>query len=323
MPTTTLESEANTPHALQVHCEGPVNATPPFVMFETEISSSFLDWSWVQRALTAKGVRSCAYSRSGIAYSQQGVNPRTAATMALEFADLMDYLGWDVVKDNVILVGQGYASFIMLLYYSLYGITEHTRNSVKGMIFVDGVHPLDIITPATAPTLCNPNAAPIYDTSLLSYLIACPTGVSRFTTLLNYHPFFFNPYTMYLPTDIQQQLTAILLSCSYFSTVYEEVGYFPVSCGQVYNSSVSKVNGDTFITHIHTHYVGAAFNATAPILRNYTTNLEKMNTINGRGKSVLLGGNASNLNVLMQQDYANSVTKEILTMISANRTTTV
>src|SRR5215472_15984565 len=60
---------------LRIVCDGP-KGTDPTVIFESGAFGFAADWAAVQQQLTAEGVRSCAYDRAGMGYSDPGPLPR-------------------------------------------------------------------------------------------------------------------------------------------------------------------------------------------------------------------------------------------------------
>ena len=60
---------------LRLVCEGP-RGSRPVVWMEVGAFSGAADFAAIQQKLTAKGLRSCAYDRAGMGYSDAGPKPR-------------------------------------------------------------------------------------------------------------------------------------------------------------------------------------------------------------------------------------------------------
>jgi pimeloyl-ACP methyl ester carboxylesterase len=66
---------------LRLVCEGPPSAAPT-VWIEAGAFSGAADFAAIQQKLAQKGLRSCAYDRAGMGYSDPGPNPRNADAIA-------------------------------------------------------------------------------------------------------------------------------------------------------------------------------------------------------------------------------------------------
>ena len=73
---------------LHIVCEGPGGAHPT-VLFEAGAFGFSADWAAVQRRLTAEGVRSCAYDRAGLGFSDPGPGPRDGLKVAADLEALL------------------------------------------------------------------------------------------------------------------------------------------------------------------------------------------------------------------------------------------
>jgi pimeloyl-ACP methyl ester carboxylesterase len=62
---------------IRVLCQGPPSAKP-LVVLESGIFAGAASWNAVQDDLAAQGLRSCAYDRAGVGYSDPGPSPRDA-----------------------------------------------------------------------------------------------------------------------------------------------------------------------------------------------------------------------------------------------------
>ena len=71
--------------ALRIVCEGP-RSDKPLIVMESGIFGFASDWGEVQRALAARGIRSCAYDRAGLGFSDPGPYPRDGVERVLAAA---------------------------------------------------------------------------------------------------------------------------------------------------------------------------------------------------------------------------------------------
>ncbi len=118
-------------HRLRLVCEGP-RSPAPLVLFEAGIYGFAADFGELQRRLTAVGVRSCAYDRAGLGFSDPDPGVRDGVT---------------VVRDlEVLLREAGETGPLVLAAHSMGGI--HARlfagrnlDRVKGLVLLDSMSP--------------------------------------------------------------------------------------------------------------------------------------------------------------------------------------
>jgi pimeloyl-ACP methyl ester carboxylesterase len=77
---------------LHVRFAGPMGATP-LVVLEAGAFGFSADWETVQAGLAAAGLRSMAYDRGGLGFSDPAPPPRDAAAIAADLEDLLKVLG--------------------------------------------------------------------------------------------------------------------------------------------------------------------------------------------------------------------------------------
>lgn len=296
---TTTADDINVPHVVQVNCEGPVNATPPYVLFESDIGGTYLDWTWIQRNLTANGIRSCSYTRSGLGFSQTGIQPRTAESMALELADIYSHLNLGYDPKSLIIVSQGFGSFVSRVFHSV-----HIPDVVKGFVFVDAIHQNEM-------NQCNKDATPIYDGYLSTSAFSCSIGWNRFqSTVIGADLYFQNPHVDELPDDVYDEVNALLSRCQWYDTVYLEDGFKEISCGQASNlPNANRVNAD--IVQIMSQFVEVDG---AQIPRNSTYHQQISNWTTANGKAITIPS-TTDKNIVMNQVSAMSIAQEILDMM--------
>jgi len=116
---------------LRIVCEGP-EGPGPTVIFEAGAFGFSADWAEVQDRLAAQGVRSCAYDRAGLGYSDPGPPPRDGVAVAEDLEKLL--IAADVPPPYVV-VGHSMAGVRIWLFY------ERNKDKVSGLVFVDAATP--------------------------------------------------------------------------------------------------------------------------------------------------------------------------------------
>lgn len=113
--------------SMHLVCEGPATGSPT-VLFESGAFGFSADWAVVQARLAAKGVRSCAYDRAGLGFSDPGPGPRDGAAV---MADLDALLAAAHVDGPYIYVGHSMAG----LYARIF--TARHADEVAGVVLCD------------------------------------------------------------------------------------------------------------------------------------------------------------------------------------------
>jgi pimeloyl-ACP methyl ester carboxylesterase len=116
---------------MRIVCEGP-KSDRPLVVMESGIFGFAADWGVVQARLAAIGIRSCAYDRAGLGYSDPGPEPRDGIAIVSDLEALLKAHGDD---GPLILVGHSMAG----LHTRLFAIRNPGR--VKGMVLIDAMLP--------------------------------------------------------------------------------------------------------------------------------------------------------------------------------------
>lgn len=122
---------------LRIVCEGP-RSDRPLVLFESGIFGFAADWGEVQKALVAKGIRSCAYDRAGLGFSDPGPSPRDGIAIVSDLEKLLKARG---ETGPLVLVGHSMAG----LHTRLFALRNPDR--VKGLVLVDAASPNASSTP--------------------------------------------------------------------------------------------------------------------------------------------------------------------------------
>ncbi len=120
---------------LRIVCEGPPRAAPggpPAVVLEAGAFGFAADWSVVQQKLAAKGVRSCAYDRAGLGFSDPGPEPRDGLAVAGDLEALLQAAG---EPGPYVLVGHSMAGLYVRLF------TARNPGKVAGVVLVDAATP--------------------------------------------------------------------------------------------------------------------------------------------------------------------------------------
>ncbi len=116
---------------LRIVCEGP-KSDQPLVVFESGIFGFAADWGEVQKALAARGVRSCAYDRAGLGFSDPGPSPRDGHAIVSDLEKLLAAKG---ETGPLIVVGHSMAGLHTRLF------TLRNPERVKGLVLVDAASP--------------------------------------------------------------------------------------------------------------------------------------------------------------------------------------
>jgi pimeloyl-ACP methyl ester carboxylesterase len=121
-------------HKLHLRCVGPAGEGPTVVL-EAGGGGSSSSWAAVQELLSTR-VRSCAYDRAGLGWSEPGPAPRTMRQEVFELHALLRAAG---VPGPFVLVGQSIGGLLVRLY------TEQYDSDVAGMVLVDPTHENDML----------------------------------------------------------------------------------------------------------------------------------------------------------------------------------
>lgn len=118
-------------HRLRLVCEGP-KSDRPVIWMEAGAFSGAADFAALQQKLGAKGLRSCAYDRAGMGYSDPGPAPRDGDAIVKDLGTLVTASG---ERGPFILMGHSMAG----LYLRQYAVQNPDR--VAGLVLLDAVTP--------------------------------------------------------------------------------------------------------------------------------------------------------------------------------------
>ncbi len=113
-------------------CAGPAAGGRPTVLLEAGAFGFSADWAAVQDKLAAVGMRSCAYDRAGLGYSDPGPSPRDSLAIV---GDLERLLAASGETGPFILCGHSMAG----LHLRLFAARDASR--VVGLVLVDATTP--------------------------------------------------------------------------------------------------------------------------------------------------------------------------------------
>ena len=119
---------------MHLHCHGP-SASRVTVILEAGGGGFSSHWTRVQELL-APSVRSCAYDRAGLGWSEAGPAPRT---MRQEVFELHELLIAAKIRAPLVLVGQSIGGLLVRMYAERYDV------DVAGMVLVDPTHEDDVL----------------------------------------------------------------------------------------------------------------------------------------------------------------------------------
>ena len=121
-------------HRLHLRCVGPTG-NGPTVILEAGGGGFSSVWSHVQNLLEPR-VRTCAYDRAGLGWSEQGPAPRT---MRQEVFELHNLLETAKIPGPYVLVGHSIGGLLVRLY------AEQDPNDVIGLVLVDPTHESSVL----------------------------------------------------------------------------------------------------------------------------------------------------------------------------------
>jgi pimeloyl-ACP methyl ester carboxylesterase len=116
---------------MRLVCAGPETSAPT-VLFEAGAFGFAADWSAAQAKLAAQGVRSCAYDRAGMGFSDPGPQPRDGLAISADLEHLLAAAG---ERGPFVYVGHSMAG----LYARLF--TARNLDKVKGVVLIDAATP--------------------------------------------------------------------------------------------------------------------------------------------------------------------------------------
>jgi pimeloyl-ACP methyl ester carboxylesterase len=118
---------------------GPAQSTHPTVVMEHGAFGCAADWAEVQARLAARGLRSIAYDRAGLGYSDAGPTPRDGRSIVADLDALLTALG---ETGPFVLVGHSMGGLMV----RLFALTR--PQAVVGVVLVDAMTPAIIDLPA-------------------------------------------------------------------------------------------------------------------------------------------------------------------------------
>jgi len=116
---------------LRLVCEGPRSGRP-VVWMEAGAFSGAADFAAIQQKLTAKGLRSCAYDRAGMGYSDVGPGPRDGDAIVGDLEKLVAASG---ETGPFVLMGHSMAGLYMRQF------ALRNPDKVAGLVLLDAVTP--------------------------------------------------------------------------------------------------------------------------------------------------------------------------------------
>jgi pimeloyl-ACP methyl ester carboxylesterase len=111
---------------------GPVHASCPLVVLEAGAFGFSADWSAVQDKLAKKGIRSLAYDRAGLGFSDPGPLPRDGVSIA---SDLEAFLARTNESGPLVACGHSMAGLHVRLF------TARNSGRVVGLVLIDATTP--------------------------------------------------------------------------------------------------------------------------------------------------------------------------------------
>jgi pimeloyl-ACP methyl ester carboxylesterase len=124
---------------MRIVCQGPAAAGKPTVLLEAGAFGFAADWGVVQEKLAARGVRSCAYDRAGLGFSDPSPLPRDGINIE---QDLEALLAAARVPGPYVLCGHSMAGL------RLRQFAARHPDTVAGVVLVDATTPEAVQDPA-------------------------------------------------------------------------------------------------------------------------------------------------------------------------------
>jgi pimeloyl-ACP methyl ester carboxylesterase len=118
--------------ALHAVVAGPGGGAEPLVVLEAGAFGFSADWAAVQEKLAARGLRSLAYDRAGLGFSQPGPAPRDAESITRDLERLLAHLG---EPGPFVLCGHSMAGLHVRLF------AARNVGRVVGVVLVDATTP--------------------------------------------------------------------------------------------------------------------------------------------------------------------------------------
>ncbi|MDB5437004.1 MAG: hypothetical protein JWR47_3261 [Phenylobacterium sp.] len=127
---------------LRLVCAGPpADAGRPTVWMEAGAFGLAADFAAIQEKLTARGIRSCAYDRAGMGWSDPGPQPRDSEAIV---ADLEKLIAASGERGPFILMGHSMAGLHTRLF------AGRNPDKVAGLVLIEATTPEQVDSPGTA-----------------------------------------------------------------------------------------------------------------------------------------------------------------------------
>lgn len=133
---------------MRMVCEGPASATP-LVLMEAGAFGTAADFGAIQQKLAAKGLRSCAYDRAGMGWSDPAPLPRDTVAIVGDLEKLLAAKGED---GPYILMGHSMAGL------HLHAFAARNADKVAGLVLIEAA------IPSTEPGPLEKRFLPIFTT---------------------------------------------------------------------------------------------------------------------------------------------------------------
>jgi pimeloyl-ACP methyl ester carboxylesterase len=117
---------------LRLVCAGPAAGARPTVLLEAGAFGFSADWAAVQEKLAAAGLRSCAYDRAGLGFSDPGPRPRDSRAIVSDLEQLLAAAG---EHGPFILCGHSMAGLHLRLFAARHA------GEVAGVVLIDATTP--------------------------------------------------------------------------------------------------------------------------------------------------------------------------------------
>ncbi len=125
---------------MRLVCAGPASGAQPTVWMEAGAFGLAADWAAIQEKLSARGIRSCAYDRAGMGWSDPGPRPRDSSAIVGDLEKLISASG---EPGPFILMGHSMAGLHTRLF------AARNPGLIAGLVLIEATTPEQIDSPNT------------------------------------------------------------------------------------------------------------------------------------------------------------------------------
>ncbi len=199
--------------SLRMVCEGPERgaSAKPTVLLEAGAFGFSADWAVVQGQLAEQAIRSCAYDRAGLGWSDPGPDPRDGLAVVQDLEALLKASG---EPGPFVLVGHSMAGLRVRLF------AVRNPELVSGIVLVDAATPEDMADPHTQRYVSTFATASHAVAVIASFGLLEPVRSAPFADRIG------------LPPDVKPEKQAMFASPRHNRVADKEVATWPLTAQQ-------------------------------------------------------------------------------------------